>query len=998
MTFCIAVTNAEDEEMEDILITLNGNTEFEVLNDGGFTQQGSSGIWQQLVTIPSTTEVTYCISFRLSPSWDDDPSNKIDVTAQLTYLTCNFGAPYEFNTIIPQFPFITIGSNPQQPILLSQIATYTGTGSPGNTLFHPALSPSNAQNFLLNGTLIVDESLAQFDYVFPDPSSIYMSPGASIIIENEQNLHLLGQNSKIVGCYEMWESITVEDGGGLIISKAKVEDGTNAIIAENGSTVTVTEAKFKNNRIGIQTPDAASGQNINFTVHNNLFESDELKPPLAGQIGEAGLDLNRVNGITLINNRFMNLANGILANRSNMTVVGGSFINMLTDNAPYTFKGYGIRTTGNFNFLNQIGLGTNTNFPTFDNCQYGVYSFGNEVNVSQNAMLNTWIGITTRDNRVKVSLNNNNLFCERFGLNLLLNRAVSAKAENNTITMDDDGDKGTAVRMAEIANPSVFGWVIGENDITLDDARWGIFMNNVGYSNVKKNTVSMNNLKMYEGISIDGGFANFIDCNSIAGADLTNEQRGIGVIMSAAQHLTCNAFDDSRFGINIVGPNSPSFLQGNEFNNHFFAYQIGLVNIGTGNDIGGFTGVQPHHGNRWMQDYQGGALGAHHLGTNSHVDQSRILFDPADDDGTLDTNDIPTDFVSSELEGDTYHCAAPCPIDLPKFNDQITPTDLEIIKETITFGQFSDAQKWTSKRQLYRRLIEDPTLITPGTSVDTFYNDEATTTVGRFENIRKDMANLFVLDGTTDTQMTGYQDDLRLRLDSLFVTDSLINSNPTPTELANLKAQKASLLNVADGIVNSKNTLNADIDSVLIVAAGQIKTTNDNLIVTDLWETNQQTVNSIYLETIINSQEDLTTAQIALIQPIANQCPLEGGEAVFQARTLLNDGTAYNNANLCMTAANRSNENPVLTEENFGFKLYPNPTSSHLTIELNEISETDYDLEIVSLLGVSILKDKIAAENRKKVLNLEGIPQGVYHLKLSIDNKPVHSEVFFKVQ
>ena len=49
--------------------------------------------------------------------------------------------------------------------------------------------------------------------------------------------------------------------------------------------------------------------------------------------------------------------------------------------------------------------------------------------------------------------------------------------------------------------------------------------------------------------------------------------------------------------------------------------------------------------------------------------------------------------------------------------------------------------------------------------------------------------------------------------------------------------------------------------------------------------TNQKKVNSIVAEVIGTENHNLNTTQISTLQAIAVQCPIEGGDAVYEARS-----------------------------------------------------------------------------------------------------------------
>ena len=66
------------------------------------------------------------------------------------------------------------------------------------------------------------------------------------------------------------------------------------------------------------------------------------------------------------------------------------------------------------------------------------------------------------------------------------------------------------------------------------------------------------------------------------------------------------------------------------------------------------------------------------------------------------------------------------------------------------------------------------------------------------------------------------------------------------------------------------------------------------------------------------------------------------------------------------------------------FKIYPNPTTEKLTIELN--SNTNQSFEIINIVGQTIYTSSI---NKKATVNTSAFAKGVYILKLYNDKETI---------
>lgn len=123
-----------------------------------------------------------------------------------------------------------------------------------------------------------------------------------------------------------------------------------------------------------------------------------------------------------------------------------------------------------------------------------------------------------------------------------------------------------------------------------------------------------------------------------------------------------------------------------------------------------------------------------------------------------------------------------------------------------------------------------------------------------------------------------------------------------------------------------------------------------------------------HVSTDINGREDYANA-ITLqaddkILLTGYSYTLAGDASIFVAR--------YNNAPL-----------GVDDNQNLEFRVYPNPTSDQLTLELNDTSST-YQIEIFDILGKKVISAEIQKVGN---INVSALAPGTYLLKLNSDNK-----------
>ena len=144
---------------------------------------------------------------------------------------------------------------------------------------------------------------------------------------------------------------------------------------------------------------------------------------------------------------------------------------------------------------------------------------------------------------------------------------------------------------------------------------------------------------------------------------------------------------------------------------------------------------------------------------------------------------------------------------------------------------------------------------------------------------------------------------------------------------------------------------------------------------------NQKTVNQFW----IRLQRGLPVAHLYdEIRTIANQCPSEGGNAVYQARILLYEvdsilPTEYPNTCLQQRVSQESVnfqnlQKPISAE--FGVQIYPNPAKEFLTIRSNENAR----FEVFNQLGAILKTGNILEEETQ--LSVSDLQSGIYWIRI----------------
>ena len=140
--------------------------------------------------------------------------------------------------------------------------------------------------------------------------------------------------------------------------------------------------------------------------------------------------------------------------------------------------------------------------------------------------------------------------------------------------------------------------------------------------------------------------------------------------------------------------------------------------------------------------------------------------------------------------------------------------------------------------------------------------------------------------------------------------------------------------------------------------------------------TNSFAINLAQYEDILNS--------VGGIEIIANQCPTEGGVAVFKARTLMSmlTGSPYEAIDDC-PATKKESQNKEGVSKNEGYRVFPNPADGFINILSND-KEVNGFYQMYNAQG-QLAKHGGLVATRTRISTLH-LPSGLYIIKVNPNN------------
>ena len=879
----------------------------------------------------------------------------------------------------------------------------------------PDISATRPVRIIMRGELNID-----IDYEFGSANRPINQGRNQLTLHPDARINVLPGNKltfvevDVRGCDAMWETINVEPGAELEIIGSTIEDGKQAVSVNTNSVFTTQDTRYSNNNIGVYAEPAASPRNLNIEVAGSTFNSvpdgssfvfpeDDsrfrLLPPFTGERPAAGVWLedvaSRVSFVGLGNqpNVFERMHSGISLYSATASVTHSRFRDMLRAGPN---EGSGIFLShypDDPQFLSFFRLyqANPTNDQTqvrFENMWAAVRLGSPQVSFMGNLKIeDVMFGIFAVDNTrfvladsditasfrgVTKGVGFNNYYQDIF------------RIENNQIRIKNDfgATQNTAgIYISNNGRADDHSGIVNDNDIIIDGGKYGIKTFNTTEVEFEKNNITWAKQEFGTfGISSEGSMGDSYFQNTITGltgADFT-ESTGLEVFGSFNNSFTCNQFDDVETGAFFFDENEATTFQGNKFFNSGVGLQIGIPQLA--NDPSYF-GQQSHNGNEWFGPFVSN-IGAANYASASFVDRSRVI---TNDDAVL----LPSTFVAAGLQwffmnnanGQTFTCPTLSPI--------VSNTEYSDVVESVTEEDYALTSNWESTKwngQYKTAWLIENGLVSGGQY--SFLNSWKTTSdyqdaIGYIKTHER-IATPYGIDESSLTTLDSIESEIQssqITFDSFTVLkysaagldqNGELNRSSVAANLDQLTTYAGSELQLASQqIANRRVALGQQISALPVLNTGQHYSK---------WFAEKE------LEVVSDNKVSWYDFENEIVA-LAQECPLDAGSAVYQARGLCilydwpyNVDQSQNcyseKSNLAESAAVRAGS---------ALNAYPNPTEGSITVS-SPSGIAISSIIVYDELGREVLRQVDIRQEQAQVRLTPNLPGGVYHIVCFYNN------------
>jgi hypothetical protein len=834
-------------------------------------------------------------------------------------------------------------------------------------------------------TLLVDA-----DYTFTG-TTFNMGSSSKIFVEAPYRLTL--RDCILQGCEGTWQGVILEPetgnpGGELDMQDSKIRDAITGVLAQNQTRLRLVSNDFEDNINGLKITGS-----VGFVNHlnpndfsNNRFYSagatwantailfdnarffnigeDLVNPPSIVNFitdYELGVDIKNSVGISIYGVTFKELT-GIMSDVpvfSKRVCVRSYFCNGLT-----------VKYCKMDGFLGQIQI------PHFGIAT--LFNSGRQVFHENNIRAGV-LGISVRNTFIPyspVDIRSNTIRAT----GCLELRAHPKKMGNNLHVEDNHlsyelgcfgGPCPSYFKGGILAGDIMTPYQLYENDITNLNNFPGAngmsgfsLSNNTGIGDVSDNIVNFQYDKTGSGLSMKGVKNCRIYDNTVSGINYQNPTGNAGIRTANSSNLVfcCNNINQTDLGSRFDMSNTDIKFYTTAYGDHeralYFPPAAALnPQLNTGNT---WAGANTNLDAFYDGSAQQAAINAPFQTQISNINTSKIS---------------PQNWFT--LAGTDPSCTQTsfnCPDIIPP-NEFTELTEADLIALDTAGAENEHVLRFQQKRQLYRKLRENPYLAEWSQQVENFYAAAQGGIVGAFDSLDQAYEQLHELSPSLESSFTV----LIQQIDSLAgVLSSLHAQYPTatPGQQQTLLEQERALNEAIGERQDDLNGLLPSVESEIENRITQLLAQNDALDATEVWEVNEKDINDLYFRHYAGLIDTFSAGEKDDIETLAFACPQYEGAGVYKARQLYEmfaDSIPSYDEHDCQAAEERAKRRTA----NEPLTVAPNPADEYLTVRFGKSLPEGSRLVVTDITGGIVMAKRIDGAS-ETTLNVANIPQGIY--------------------
>lgn len=757
-------------------------------------------------------------------------------------------------------------------------------------------------------------------------TNFYFGPNTSLVVKSGQTLNL--EKCLLTSCKAPWQGIILEDNAKLIVNGSTIDNTTIGLYSGK-----------RTSKIEIYGQSTFSNFNTAIKLVNSRLDKFENTTLINGQTG-----------LYITNGGFAILKNISTENlrsygvRSNQT-------SLIIDACRLKGSGWGISMDGNGNFLS---VDNNT---TISDWQLGINCLRSSLYLRNSTLNNNMVGCNQSNSPGLI----HDIYRSNFNNGTIGFQSINSDLADNSNILDCNFDnQNTAVSITGKPDPHT-SWYINSNFTNVKNR--GVKLTNADGNFVAGCDFSGQGIANSSMIRVEGGTVNNIYNNDInAGPSASDATQANGIsINNAFTSVFCNQVFGGSYGINYWG-NCPSYFANNQMGDNHTGFHLGLYPA----DGTAVINEQRHRFNIWNNGTM--SISAKHLGTNDGFVKlsqfkvkeglsSQYLPDPrvavAPDWFKLEQVQV--------VEGDCWESDPDNPNPSARQNTQTNHSKYVNFKN-YSHGEQPNLLAYQSSGDEASINIESAPSIKDFTSLspEVFtklanrsidfgrYNQEI------YDNTAIQIYRKYFYMGEGSTiypNMHAYIQGIETTAGVLVKASNLITGTNRYAELLSTSKELKALINTTsnlDGITSNVEKLKT-IDSSFVQKYADARLLHEMDIasacaslvtIQDVSGPFANEKKLLLIKADMMRFDTIAESQIIELQSMAQQCPLAGGNAVYEARSILEAkfGYAYYDDHLlCQNVIPR-----ISASKQNAISVKPNPGTDKVIISGIDIRSIDF--------------------------------------------------------
>jgi hypothetical protein len=302
-------------------------------------------------------------------------------------------------------------------------------------------------------------------------------------------------------------------------------------------------------------------------------------------------------------------------------------------------------------------------------------------------------------------------------------------------------------------------------------------------------------------------------------------------------------------------------------------------------------------------------------------------------------------------------------------------------------GIYGEYHTWSGRRWVLKMIPSNPTWLSDA-SINTFKVEYQNSNLAKLNQIDVLFSDFNTSNDKNKLLLTAIYAEIETNTARLNELSGLLAENPTREDSITYMNERKTVLSEQAGMMYRIEEIYVKTRFERVAKISAAQALNNQIVPSNVFETNEKIINQIYLNTKAND-DSLSTEDKAVVTRIASLCPMIGGTAVFKARHLYGYFAiaSFDDVVLCRTSSTPPIEGKFAATNMPEVSIYPNPVRDELSIVV--ATNEPVTAILLDVTGRTVLQQAFTSNTQLSTINL---PNGAYFCEIWKGNQKIKTE------